>query len=84
MNIEKNVNQAQAIREVVDCTHEWKLTETGYTRTWHTEVDAETKTIRAYFCGTEDWSDQGAGDDHLACIWCGETKPIEGWEIDWQ
>lgn len=68
-----------------DCDHNWVLTETGYIRQWHTEIDEETKTVRAYFSGSEDFSDEGAGDDHLMCSLCLDTKPIpEGWEVDFQ
>ncbi|ARQ94639.1 hypothetical protein SEA_JOURNEY13_67 [Mycobacterium phage Journey13] len=69
---------------MAECNHEWQLTETGYTRTWHTEVDPETKTITATYTGSEAFSESGAGDDHLACIWCGAEQSIEGWEVDWQ
>ncbi|QGJ90976.1 hypothetical protein SEA_BIANCATRI92_78 [Mycobacterium phage BiancaTri92] len=68
-----------------NCDHNWQLTETGYVRTWHTELDEESQTIRTYFGGSEDWSESGAGDEHLQCSTCLLTKPLpEGWEIDYQ
>jgi hypothetical protein len=68
-----------------DCDHNWRLTETGYVRTWHTEFDDESRTVIAYYNGSEDFSDEGAGDDHLQCSTCLETKPLpEGWEIDYR
>lgn len=67
------------------CAHEWRLTETGYVRTWHTVIDEEAKTIIGYWSGSEDFSDVGAQDDHLQCSLCLETKPIpEGWTIDYE
>lgn len=68
-----------------DHEHTWVLTETGYTRSWQIDIDEASETVVAYFGGTEDFSDQGAGDDHLECSTCLETKPLpEGWEIDYQ
>lgn len=68
---------------MTDCEHTWTLTETGYIRQWHTEFDEKTKTIRAYFGGSEDFSESGAGDDHLMCATCLDTKPLpQGWEVD--
>lgn len=65
--------------------HEWRLTESGYVRTWVTEVDEEAKTIRACYGGSEDFSDEGSGDEHLECLGCGDTKPIpDDWEVDYQ
>ncbi|AIS73844.1 hypothetical protein SEA_SEMPERFI_81 [Mycobacterium phage SemperFi] len=67
-----------------DCGHDsWRLIETGYVRTWSIEIDPEDKTIVASYGGSEDFSDEGAGDDHLQCSICLDTKPIpEGWEVD--
>ena len=65
-----------------DHEHDWQLTETGYSRSWHTEIEGTT--IRAYFNGSEDFSETGAGDDHLECTTCGETKSIEGYQVDYQ
>ncbi|AOT25002.1 hypothetical protein PBI_KALPINE_83 [Mycobacterium phage Kalpine] len=69
-----------------DCGHNsWRLIETGYIRTWSTEIDPENKTVIAVFTGSEDFSDEGDGDEHLQCSICLDTKPLpEGWEIDWQ
>ncbi|QZE10982.1 hypothetical protein SEA_AGAPE74_83 [Mycobacterium phage Agape74] len=64
--------------------HDWSLTEEGYVRTWSTEVDPETKTIRAYWGGSEDFSDDGDGE-YLQCISCGAKQDVpEGWEIDYR
>jgi len=70
---------------MTDCDHTWRLMETGYVRTWQTELDEASQTIRAYWGGSEDFSDEGAGDDQLQCSLCLMTKPIpDGWEIDYQ
>jgi hypothetical protein len=61
------------------------LTETGYVRTWHTVIDEESKTITGYWGGSEDFSDGGVGDDHLACSLCSETKPVpDGWTLNYE
>lgn len=68
----------------MSCKHTWSLHETGYSRGWHTEIDETTQTIRAYFGGSEDFSEEGAGDDHLVCLTCLATKPIpQGWEVEY-
>ncbi|UJD21185.1 hypothetical protein SEA_SORORFAGO_88 [Mycobacterium phage SororFago] len=64
--------------------HDLSLTEEGYVRTWSTEVDPEKKTIRAYWGGSEDFSDEGSGE-YLQCITCGVKQDVpEGWEIDYR
>lgn len=66
-----------------DCEHSWQLTETGYVRTWSTVIDEQSKTIRADYSGSEDFSEGGNGDDHLQCSPCLITKPIpDDWEVD--
>ncbi|BCP41457.1 hypothetical protein MINTMi27_15500 [Mycobacterium intracellulare] len=67
------------------CNHDWRLTETGYVRTWTTEIDEDSHRIIAYYSGSEDFSEGGAGDDHLQCSICLETRPIqEGWEVEYE
>lgn len=67
------------------CEHEWRLMETGYIRTWLTELDEETKTIIATFTGERDWSQLGDGNDCLECRICLETREIpEGWEVEYR
>jgi hypothetical protein len=63
--------------------HDWRLAETGYVRTWRLEFDDESKTIKASYGGSEDWSEHGNQDDHLMCGTCLETKPLpDGWEVE--
>lgn len=67
------------------CEHTWRLVETGYVRSWHTEIDENEKVICAFYCGSEDFSEEGAGDDHLQCSLCLDTKSIPNdWEVDFQ
>lgn len=66
-----------------DCEHDWKVEEQGYIRTWHTEIDPQSKVIVAYFNGSEDWSDEGDGILRLVCSTCLETQNIpEDWEVN--
>lgn len=68
-----------------DCDHNWRLAERGYVRTWLTEFDDEAKTVIAYYCGSEDWSDDGDGEMRLVCSTCLAEKPVpDDWEIDYQ
>lgn len=69
-----------------DCLqHQWRLMETGYVRTWSVDIDPKTKTVTAYYSGSEDFSESGDGNDALECSLCLTTKEIpEGWEIDYQ
>lgn len=68
-----------------DHEHTWRLTESGYVRTWSIRIDPANETIVAYYGGSEDFSDEGAGDEHLQCSLCLETKPLPaGWEVDYQ
>jgi hypothetical protein len=65
-------------------THTWQLQEDGYSRTWHTTIDQDTKTVTAHYGGSEDWSDEGDGNMRLVCH-CGETTEVPAdWEIDYQ
>jgi hypothetical protein len=57
------------------CDHTWRLTESGYVRTWSTAIDDD-GTIVAIYAGSEDWSDDGDGDMYLQCWHCLETKPL--------
>jgi hypothetical protein len=67
------------------CEHIWQLTETGYIRTWTTRLDATSQRIIAEYTGSEDFSDEGAGDEHLQCSLCLATTPLPpGWEIDYR
>ncbi|WP_086150516.1 hypothetical protein [Cellulosimicrobium sp. KWT-B] len=52
-----------------DGHHRWTLTETGYERTWRTTVHLGGR-VTAVYNGTSDWSETGAGDDHLRCDLC--------------
>lgn len=42
------------------------MEETGYTRTWNVEMEGVDK-LAAIYGGTDDFSEQGAGDDYLMC-----------------
>jgi hypothetical protein len=67
-----------------DHEHSWQLTERGYIRSWTTEID-EDGTIRAYYGGSEDWSDDGDGYLYLECLQCGIAKGVNNPEkVDWQ
>ena len=61
--------------------HDWRLTEDGYTRWWHTTITGTT--IRAAFDGSGDWSDTGTGE-HLECQRCWTTTPVPaGFTVDY-
>lgn len=70
------------------CEHpleEFSLVEDGYQRSWYTEVDEDTKTIRASFGGSSDWSEEGTGGEYLQCGMCSSTRPVpDDYEIDWR
>lgn len=68
------------------CQHpDWVMIETGYVRQWHIDIDEDTKTITAYWGGSEDFSESGAGDECLQCTMCLATKPLpEGFEVDYE
>ena len=67
-----------------DHEHSWKLTESGYVRTWHTEIQ-EDGTIKAYYGGSEDWSENGDGGLYLECVDCGAiSEDFDTTAIDWQ
>lgn len=79
---EPPAKQLHGERVATDCDHTWRLTETGYIRTWQIDFVEKTKTIRAYSAGLEEFGSEGAGDDHLECSTCLTTKPIpEGWSV---
>jgi hypothetical protein len=66
--------------------HHWQLQEAGYLRTWGTEVDPADRTVRAFYSGTEDWSEDGTGE-LLACTndGCGQERAVpDGWQIDYR
>ncbi|QWS68252.1 hypothetical protein SEA_VANLEE_136 [Gordonia phage VanLee] len=63
------------------CEHDWQVQEDGYTRAWSTTIDPDTKTIRAAWGGSSDFSSEGNGE-LLRCTTCLAEKPIpEGWSI---
>lgn len=66
--------------------HHWQLQEPGYLRTWITEVDPDAQTVRAFYSGTKDWSESGAGE-LLACTndGCGQERAVpDSWQIDYR
>jgi hypothetical protein len=65
--------------------HDWAMTESGYTRQWSIEIDDDAKVIRAFYGGSEDFSEEGAGDEHLECLGCLAVKPLPaGYEVDYE
>lgn len=61
-----------------------RMTEDGYTRTWHTQIDEEEKTIRAAFNGSEDFGAEGDGHEYLQCRVCLARVEVPGdYEIKW-
>ena len=65
-----------------DGRHRWTLTETGYERTWRTTVHLGGR-VTAVFNGTSDWSETGAGDDHLRCDLCPARREVDRDRINW-
>jgi hypothetical protein len=59
----------------LDHEHAWQLTEGGYIRSWHTEIEGDT--IRAYYGGSEDWSENGDGRMYLECLQCGVERDLD-------
>lgn len=56
--------------------HDWQLTEDGYSRTWSTTIH-EDGSIDAVYNGTDDWGDEGDGNEYLSCRICQARMEIE-------
>ncbi|WP_051027430.1 hypothetical protein [Cellulosimicrobium cellulans] len=66
-----------------DGRHRWTLTETGYDRTWRTTLHLG-GLVTAVFNGASDWSETGAGDDHLRCDLCPARRAVDHDRINWR
>ena len=63
--------------ECAECgSTEFVLVETGYTRYWSTRIQ-EDGTIVAFYNGSDDWSETGAGDDQLYCSPGMHPQPVD-------
>lgn len=52
------------------------IVETGYVRSWRVSV-GDDGNVTAFYDGSSDWSECGAGDDHFECSLClGDLGPI--------
>ncbi len=68
----------------MDHEHDWELVETGYSRRWATQVLEGEGVIIATSNGGDDFSESGAGDEHLECLGCGAVRKIpDGLEVQW-
>ena len=67
-----------------DNEHDWQLTEHGYSRSWSTTFDFESKQVVGDFTGSDDWSGDGDGKMLLECPACGDSIPVpEDWEVEY-
>jgi hypothetical protein len=71
----------------LDCAHDDEdlvLTEDGYTRTWSTRIERDASVIEATHTGSDNWTEEGDGQQYLECVECGAHLPVpEGFEIIW-
>lgn len=60
--------------------HDWIMVETGYEHYWNVEIQADGSIVAS----DERNSETGAGDDHLWCRSCGQTRTLEGVEVEFE